>query len=148
MYFLGARGGGLLILVVFATIATSGLIIGAEADSRAEIEDAFAEDPEVDMDKHQSPYPEIVPEKYTEPLDLGLFPESEWYDRQVKAFTERLLEAAYTVGHQSALFGYAHRSVFGLSIVQSLLQELMSLGVLGVIGYQLYRIKRIAWGAV
>ncbi len=146
MLMLGTRGGALVVAFLFASMAVFGVVAGAEADSRAEIKQQFGEPPDIDYEEQESPYASIVPERYTAPVDLGIFPESEWYEQHYKAFTDQLVAAAWTVAEQSALFGYTHRAFFGLTVVQKALEGAMTLGVFGIIGVQLHRVRRLQRG--
>jgi len=144
MAFMGGRGAAVVLAFVLVTTAVTGVITGAEAESRAEIDEAFAETPKLDYDESEYSYPEFVPEAWTEPLDLGILPESEWYGKQTEAFGQQLANVMFTVAHQAALFGYAYREFFGLAVVQHGIQFGFWLGALGFVGLQLRGMVRTA----
>ncbi len=146
MAFMGGRVTAVVLAFVLVTTAVTGVITGAEAESRAEIDEALGDAPDLDYEESESSYPEFVPEVWTEPVGFGIFPESTWYEQQTKAFGQQLANVVFTVAHQAALFGYAYRGFFGLAVVQHGIQAGFSLVTLGFAGFQLRGIVRTARG--
>jgi len=141
-------GGRVAVLLSFVLVTTAvmGVTMGAEAESRTEIDEALGETPKLDFEESEDTSPEFVPEALAEPLDLGIFPESAWYEQHYEAFGQQLANVMFTVAHRAALFGYGHRGFFGLSMVQHGIQAGLSLGSLGFAGLYLRQMVRTARG--
>lgn len=131
---------------MLVVLAISGVITGGEADSRAEIERAFSDPPEINWEEQEDPRLKYVPEKYTEPLESGPISDSTWFGEYYRTSVQGLLDFMFLVAKESALFGYTHSWFFGNNIVQAGLQGLAYVALFAVVGVQLVRVRRIYRG--
>ena len=138
----GVPTAGLVASLVLI-VAISGLTAGAEADSRAEIERSLGDPPELDWDQQEDPRLRYVPEKYSDPLDVDVFPDSTLLESQYKPTVEWLYHFLFDVAERAALFGYAHPEIFGNRFVQAGLQFTVLLPPLYAVAVPLNRVRKM-----
>jgi len=138
--------GSMLAILLIMTV-TVGLNAGVTADSKAEIQTQFDDAQEIDFEEADESDNHAVPDQYEQRLEAFEnaipSPTPESFDRAVQertqSFVKMMLVQLFTVAETIAIFAFNHQRIVGHPAVVMVTEATLSLAILGVLGWNLFR---------